>query len=155
MGTPAKNPAPRDKMNVVTRRIALWTTGRFFLAASCFAAAATPSVRGKLTRSRDNKVALETADHKLIALDGDGPTVGVLDDQRLWGSDFEALGHFNTPDHFEIDGIHNRAMFVHRDGQRLMITYWCDVCYIRTYTPGICVCCQKYTDLDLREPDHP
>ena len=65
----------------------------------------------------------------------------------------EAIGHFNAPDHFEIDRIHTRAMFVHKNGKRLMITYWCDVCYIRTYTPGNCVCCQKYTDLDLRESD--
>jgi hypothetical protein len=73
----------------------------------------------------------------------------------VWGTDFEAIGHFNSPDHFEIDPIHTRSMFVHKDGQRLMITYWCDVCYIRTYTPGTCVCCQKYTDLDLRESDEP
>jgi len=142
-------------MDLVTRRVAHWTIGSLFLTASGFATGAGTSVRGKLTRSRDDKPALQTADHKLVSLDGDGPTLGVLNDQRLWDADFEALGHFNTPDHFEIDGIHNRAMFVHKDGKRLMITYWCDVCYIRTYTPGICVCCQKYSDLDLREPDHP
>src|ERR1019366_1149455 len=40
------------------------------------------------------------------------------------------------------------------DGGKLkMIAYWCDVCYIRAYAPGPCVCCQKDTDLDLRELD--
>jgi hypothetical protein len=34
-----------------------------------------------------------------------------------------------------------------------MITYWCDVCSIRAYTPGPCVCCQQETTLDLRDPD--
>jgi len=111
------------------------------------------SIRGKLTRSRDEKPALEIADHKLVYLEGDAGTMGVLNDKRLWNTDFEAVGHFTTPDRFEIDGIHTRAMFVHKDGKRLLITYWCDVCYIRTYTPGVCVCCQRYTDLDLREPD--
>jgi hypothetical protein len=113
------------------------------------------SIRGKLTRSPGQKPALEVSPGKLIHLEGDQPTTGVLNDQRLWGSDFEAIGHFNSPDRFEIDGIHTRSMFVHKDGKRLMITYWCDVCYIRTYTPGTCVCCQKYTDLDLRESDEP
>jgi hypothetical protein len=89
----------------------------------------------------------------MIALHGDDPTMGVLRDKRLDGVDLEAIGHFESPDRFEVDGIHTRALFVHKDGKRLMITYWCDVCYIRTYTPGVCWCCQKYTDLDLRESD--
>lgn len=135
---------------------------RFLLAAGLLArglswAADVPglSIRGKLTRSSDQKPALEVSPKKLVYLDGDHATVGVLNDKRLWGADFEAVGHFNSPDHFEIDPIHTRSMFVHKDGKRLMITYWCDVCYIRTYTPGTCVCCQKYTDLDLRESDEP
>jgi len=139
----------------VTRRLALWTTGSLFLAIPCFANVPGLSIRGKLTRSPDDKPLLELPGHKLVYLEGDQPTMGVLNDKRLWDTDFEAVGHFNTPDHFEVDGIHTRAMFVHKDGKRLMITYWCDVCYIRTYAPGICVCCQKYTDLDLREPDQP
>ncbi|MBZ5607119.1 MAG: hypothetical protein LAP38_02590 [Acidobacteriia bacterium] len=110
------------------------------------------SIRGKLTRSADDKPALEV-NHKLIALAGDEDTMLVLNDKRLAGADFEAIGHFTSPDHFEIDGIYARAMYVHKDGQRLLITYWCDVCSIRTYAPGNCVCCQKYTDLDLREHD--
>ena len=142
-------------MKVVTRRLVLGITGRFILAASGLAAVPGLSTRGKLTRSADNKAVLELPGHKLIYLEGDEPTMGVLGDQRLWGTDFEAVGHFNTPDRFEIDAIHNRAMFVHKDGKRLSISYWCEVCYIRTYTPGICVCCQKYTDLDLQESDRP
>lgn len=135
-------------MGIVTRRLVLW-----FFAGFLYGAVPSLSVRGKLTRSKDGKPALELSDNKLVYLDGDEGTMAVLNDKRLWNTDFEVVGHFNTPDHFEIDGIHTRAMFVHKDGKRLAITYWCDVCYIRTYTPGVCVCCQKYTDLDLREPD--
>jgi len=122
------------------------------LAASCLAAVPGLSIRGKLTRSGD-KPALELNDRKVVTLEGDQPTMGVLNDQRVLGTDFEVVGHFNAPDRFEVDPIQTRAMFVHKDGKRLTITYWCDVCYIRTYTPGICVCCQKYTDLELRESD--
>jgi hypothetical protein len=136
-------------MKVVNRRLFLLMMGLLSRAASV----PGPSIRGKLARSSDQKPALEIGPNKLAYLQGDQATVGVLNDKRLWGTDFEAVGHFNSPDHFEIDAIHTRSMFVHKDGKRLMITYWCDVCYIRTYTPGTCVCCQKYTDLDLRESD--
>ena len=120
-------------------------------AASTAGAAKSISVRGILTKSPDGKPALMTTDGKLIYLHGDPDTMGVLNDARLANMDFEALGHYTSEGHFEIDPIHERAMFVHKDGKRLMVTYWCNVCYIRTYTPGPCWCCQKYTDLDLRE----
>lgn len=84
-------------------------------------------------------------------LSGDDDTKGVLSDSRLDGTDFEVEGHFIDPTHFDVDKIHTRSLFVHKGGKRLMVTYWCDVCYIRTYTPGKCWCCQKDTDLDLRE----
>jgi len=81
--------------------------------------------------------------------------MSVLNDKRLAGMDLEAIGHFNSPGQFEVDPIHTKALFVHQNGKKLYITYWCDVCYIRTYAPGICVCCQKYTDLDLRDSVEP
>lgn len=111
------------------------------------------SLRGKLIKTSDNQPALDPGDHKLVQLKGDEATVAVLNDPRIAGSDFEAIGHFDSPGHFMIDPITSRSMYVHKGGKRLMVTYWCDVCYIRTYTPGKCVCCQKWTDLDLREHD--
>lgn len=109
------------------------------------------SVRGKLTKSPGGKPALDVGGKKLILLEGDDGTVEVLNDERLAGTDFEVVGHFKDPDDFVIDPLTSKSLFVHKDGKRLMVTYWCDVCYIRTYSPGKCVCCQKYTDLDLRE----
>ncbi len=135
-------------------------TRRFLL--SIFAAvitgfAAVPglSIRGKLTQTAGQSPVLEIAGQKPVQLQGDQPTMGVLKDSRLAGADLEAVGHFNSPALFEIDPIHTKALFVHQGGKRLYVTYWCDVCYIRTYTPGICVCCQKYTDLDLRDTSEP
>jgi hypothetical protein len=52
---------------------------------------------------------------------------------------------------FVVDPIHKKAMFVVRGGKRLFVTYWCDICSIRTYTPGKCWCCQEETELDIRE----
>jgi hypothetical protein len=74
----------------------------------------------------------------------------VLHDQRLAGADLEVLGH-QDGERFVVDPIHTKAMHVHRGGKRLNITYWCDTCAIRFYTPGICWCCQQETELDLRE----
>ncbi len=110
------------------------------------------SVRGKLGMNAAHQPVLIEGS-KQILLTGDVPTQAILNDQRVQGSDFEAIGHFTSPDHFEIDPIHTIAMYVYKDGKRKKITYWCDVCYIRTLAPGNCVCCQKYTDLDLEDPD--
>jgi hypothetical protein len=126
-----------------------------------FAAAATlPGlpVRGKLSQNGAHQPVLVVpgsvlTGNKEILLSGDGPTQAILADDRVRGSDLEIVGHFIAPNRFEIDPIHTVAMFVHKNGKRLKITYWCDVCYIRTLAPGTCVCCQKYTDLDLQDPD--
>ena len=119
--------------------------------------AATPpkseTLGGKLIVRSGEAPVLETADHKRILLDGDTPTRKVLHDPRVNGFEVEAHGHFTAPDKFLIDPQHTRPLLVHDGGKLKMITYWCDVCYIRAYTPGPCVCCQKDTDLDLRELD--
>lgn len=114
------------------------------------AAESTVSLRGKL-KAGDPAAMIASDSPKPILLSGDSDTKGVLGDDRLSGTDFEVLGHFTDPAHFDVSPIHTRSLFVHKGGKRLMVTYWCDVCYIRTYTPGKCWCCQKYTDLDLRE----
>jgi hypothetical protein len=97
--------------------------------------------------------ALQTPDGKRILLTGDPATLGVLKDARLKGAEFEVSGHMSGPDQFTIDPIHTRSLFAYKDGKRLMVTYWCDVCSIRTYTPGKCWCCQEETQLDLIAPD--
>jgi len=126
----------------------------FFPLAVSFAADPKPgTIRGKLLQSPGKAPAIETADHRVISLAGDEPTQRVLNDPRLAGFDLEAKGRFTAADQFVVDPIHTKAMFVHKDGHVKVITYWCDVCSIRTYAPGPCWCCQKETLLDLRDPD--
>ena len=123
-------------------------------ACACFAESSTaPTVRGKLTQRDGKPPALATAQGKLIVLDGDPDTLGVLKDKRLAGADVELRGRFTGPDAFKVDEIHHRSMHVHKDGKKLLVSYWCDVCSIRTYTPGICWCCQEDTALQLRESE--
>jgi hypothetical protein len=124
------------------------------MAALCFAAdPATVTLQGKLIVREGKPAALETPDHKLVQLTGDNPTQKVLGDSRLNGFEIQAKGHFTSPGQFQLDPIHTRSMLVNRDGHLRMVTYWCDVCSIRAYTPGPCVCCQQETVLDLRDPD--
>lgn len=92
---------------------------------------------------------------RTVRLTGDEATLGVLRDARLKNADFEAAGRFTGANEFAVDLIHTRSLFAYVNGRRLMVTYWCDVCYIRTFTPGVCWCCQEDTALDLREPDAP
>ena len=125
--------------------------GLLFLPALSAADSAT-TLKGKLVKRPGNQPALHTSDGTLIALDGDEDTLGVLNDARLADAEFEVKGTSKAPGQFTIGPIHTRAMFVHKGGKRLMVTYWCDVCAIRTYTPGICWCCREDTELDLRDP---
>jgi hypothetical protein len=111
------------------------------------------TLRGKLVVRDGKPPVVETAEHKLVILDGDGPTRQVLADQRLNGFEVEAKGRFTAPDRFLIDPIHTRALLVRQGGKLRMVTYWCDICSIRSFTPGPCVCCQRETTLDLRDPD--
>jgi hypothetical protein len=115
--------------------------------------AAENTARGKLTKSPTGDPALRESNGEFILLSGDEDTVGVLKDERLAGADFEVVGQTSTAGKFEVNPIHKRALFAYKDGKRLMVTYWCDVCAIRTYTPGICWCCRQETALDLIEPD--
>lgn len=108
------------------------------------------SIRGRLEQ-RDGRPALLVEGGRAVTPTGDAQTEGVLRDPRLNSSEFELIGRFTAPAVFAVDPIHTRALFVHKDGKRLYVTYWCEVCAIRTYSPGICWCCQEETALDLRE----
>lgn len=113
----------------------------------------TETIRGKLIVRAGQSPAIETPEHQTIQLDGDTPTRKVLHDPRVNGFNVEAHGHFTAPGQFLVDPQHTRSLLVHDDGKLKMITYWCDVCYIRAYAPGPCVCCQKDTDVELKELD--
>ena len=115
--------------------------------------AAKDTVQGKLVERKDKAPLLRTGDGREIELSGDDETLKVLNDPRLDGVTLEAIGHFTSAAQFAIGPLYDTNMFVLKNGKRLHITYWCNVCSIRTYVPGNCVCCQKWTDLDLQDPN--
>jgi hypothetical protein len=109
-------------------------------------------LHGKLMVRDGKPAAVETADHKLVELSGDESTQKVLGDKRLNGYEVEAHGHFTATGHFAIDPFHTRGLVAVEKGKVKLITYYCDVCNIRTNVPGPCACCQKETTLELRDP---
>jgi len=119
-----------------------------FVTTAAWADAAKTSLRGQL---RPGNPAVLLADGKEVVLSGDKATLSVLGDVRLKGADFEVRGEMLANGKFQVNPIHMKAMFVHKEGRRLMISYWCAVCSIRTYSPGVCMCCQDETALDLKE----
>ena len=128
------------------------------LALGCLAETpkSTPSrehLRGKLAQRPGRPPAIETPDHRFITLEGNEAALKVLNDKRLNGAELDATGHFTSPDHFVVDPNHARSVLTRKDGKLKMITYWCDVCSIRSYEPGPCWCCQAETILQLRDPD--
>jgi hypothetical protein len=128
----------------------------FAAALACFAAEPqTVSVRGKLTVHEGAPATVETSDHQIVALDGDTVTRKVLNDERLNGFEVEAHGHFTGPGRFTINPTHTHSLLVRQNGKLKLVSYWCDICSIRAYTPGPCVCCQRETNLDLIDPDKP
>jgi hypothetical protein len=123
---------------------------RLFLLSLPLAAADTrQSIRGKLVNA--SEPFLLTEDGRRIAVDGDEEVRLVLRDKRLSGADFEVMGELLPEQRFTAAPIHTRPLFVHKEGKRFHVTYWCDVCAIRTNSPGICWCCREDTALDLRE----
>jgi hypothetical protein len=109
------------------------------------------SLRGVLGAGPENKPVLRTPGGQSVFLSGDSPTEGVLRDRRLAGTEIEVVGRLEAADRLMVNPIHTRALFSWKNGKRQYITYWCEVCSIRTYTPGTCWCCQEETALDIRD----
>jgi hypothetical protein len=112
----------------------------------------TETIEGTLAHRAGQTASLESAGQKPVTLTGDKSTVAVLADRRLDGMDVQAKGHFTAPDRFQIDPSHTRSLLVRKEGHLKLVTYWCELCSIRAYTPGLCACCQQETTLDLRDP---
>jgi hypothetical protein len=127
----------------------------FLLFCGLLAAAGQPAtLTGRLVIESGKPSAIESA-RKRVALAGDDSTMKVLGDPRLNGFEAEVRGRFTAPDRFELAPFHTHALLIRKDGRWKQVTYFCDVCNIRAYTPGQCVCCQRETELDLIDPPNP
>jgi hypothetical protein len=122
----------------------------FLLAAALLAgtpAATTSStteqvLHGKIRQERGKPPMIVTAEKKAYTVTGDDFTKAQMGDSRLNGREIEVGGHFTSATNFEA-----ARLYTLKNGKRYEITYWCDVCSIRTHMPGRCMCCQGPTEL--------
>ena len=99
-------------------------------------------LRGKLRQETDKAPVIQTPDVKSYTVSGDDFTKAQMADSKLNGREMELEGRFTGPGHFEAT-----KLYTVKDGKRYVITYWCDICSIRTHMPGRCMCCQVPTEL--------
>ncbi len=120
---------------------------------STAADAAPQQLRGRLETPSEDTAGLRLPDGSFVELHGDEQTRKVLHDERLRGWDFEVYGHRRADGGFDILPIHLAALFTYQNAKQLRVTYYCDVCAIRTYSPGICLCCREDTRVDAVNPE--
>ncbi|MBM3793520.1 MAG: hypothetical protein FJW31_05525 [Acidobacteria bacterium] len=128
-----------------------FTTSLAAFVGQAYATNGSQSIRGKLAPGPKPTLLTPAGP---ITLTGDAGTLFVLGDLRLKDLDVELLGQPASAEPgapFQIQPLHKRAVFVYKAGKRLMVTYWCEVCSIRTFTPGVCMCCQDETAVDFKE----
>lgn len=71
----------------------------------------------------------------------------TLADERNSGRELQVLGRWKDAETF--DAV---RFFSLREGKLHKVTYFCQICNITTYRPGICDCCQNPTE--VREIPH-
>src|SRR5579872_267066 len=108
--------------------------------AASLSAATLPSATtlcGKLAIHPNGPATVETPDHHTVTLSADDTISQVLSDSRIDGFEVQVKGHFTAADKFQVDPFHTVPLLVRKEGHLKMVTYWCDVCSIRAYTPEI------------------
>ncbi len=115
-------------------------------AAAVAIAATSPSgevvLHGKIRQEAGKPPVIETTDHQVYTVSGDEFLTAQMADSRLNGRDIVLDGHVTGPGKFEASHL-----YTIKNGKRYEVTYWCDVCSIRTHMPGRCMCCQGPTEL--------
>lgn len=122
-----------------------------FCAARLLRAEERATLRGRLLAGEPPR--LRGEDGREWVLEADAASLAVLRDRRVRSELFQAVGSPLPQARFRIDPIHKKALFAVRGGEPLVITYWCELCAIRTYSPGVCQCCQEEMALDPRPPE--
>lgn len=100
------------------------------------------ALHGKIRQQTGKPPMIVTPDQKAYTVTGDDFTKAQMADSRLNGREIEVDGHFTSATNFEATHL-----YTIKNGKRYDITYWCDVCSIRTHLPGPCMCCQGPTQL--------
>ena len=111
---------------------------------------ASSEIRGKLIQPANGPVSLDTGSTR-IEIRADKDSDSILHDHRLAQLDIALHGHAIDAAHFQLDPFFLKPIYAMKDGKEMLVTYYCDVCSIRYYTPGRCSCCQEETRVDLHD----
>jgi len=115
------------------------------LSAAGLSAAERAKVRGRIETSEDGPVYLVDESGTRLDLEIEEPDAfHTFHDPDLADRTWELEGFPKEGDKFEV-----RKLFTIKDGKRFHVTYYCEICHIVSYRPGMCMCCQE--DVELRE----
>lgn len=90
----------------------------------------------------DSEVGFRDENEGDVTLRGDRFWIGQLRDPQLKDRHWEIEARPAGPGAFDIV-----AAYTIKEGERFRVTYYCDICHIRTHDPGRCMCCQEETIL--------
>lgn len=88
--------------------------------------------------------ALVDANAKLYDFDAAEPSAAIFTDARVRQRRLQITAQLNSKKHLEII----RAQSI-RDEKLYDIYYFCELCNVRAYVPGLCPCCRN--ELEFRE----
>lgn len=115
------------------------------LSAAALRAADRTAVRGAIETPEDGPVYLITESGKKLELEiEEADAFHTFHDPELADRTWELEGFHKDGDKFEV-----LRLFTIKDGKRFHVTYYCEICHIVSYRPGMCMCCQE--DVELRE----
>ncbi len=99
------------------------------------------TLTGQFVRQNGSPV-LKVKDKAYRLVSNDGYANAVLGDDRISGRELRLEGRWKGADTFEVD-----RLFTVRDGKLHKVTYYCHICDITSYKPGLCDCCQQPTEV--------
>jgi len=87
---------------------------------------------------------LTSRDGKLYKFSPGDAMISVFSDSRVRERELQITGTLHAPNTLEIIKLQSV-----KDGKLFDIYYFCELCNIKAYTPGLCPCCRN--ELEFRE----
>jgi hypothetical protein len=94
--------------------------------------------------SEGNRYALRSADGALRWFRNDDPLAPVFDDVRIRGQEIVARVRPHADGSGELIKVYSA-----KHGKRHDVRYFCEICNVTSFVPGLCPCCRA--EMDLRE----
>jgi hypothetical protein len=91
-----------------------------------------------------NRFALETADGQLHWLAPHDPLAPVFDDARVRGQEVVVLARPRPDRTADLIKVYSA-----KHGKLHDVRYFCEVCHVTSFVPGLCPCCRA--EMELRE----